>query len=161
MQALAGVAARRADFIEIKTIAALSQPITATGALIYRRPDYLAKITASPHAEQLVVEGNQLTLTEGNEAPHVIALDSHPRLGALVDAVRGTLAGNLALLRRQYNVTMTGSVAAWRLNLIPVEPGVASLIRLIAIEGTGSTLRTVRTVQANGDESRMMINPES
>ncbi|HUB46173.1 MAG TPA: LolA-related protein [Acetobacteraceae bacterium] len=160
MQALAGVPARRADFIEIKTIAALSEPITATGALIYRRPDYLAKITAAPHAEQLVVDGDQLTLTEGTEAPHVIALDSHPRLRALVDAVRGTLSGNLASLRRQYTVTMTGSLTAWRLDLTPIEAGVASLIRLIAIEGTGTTLRTVRTVQANGDESRMTINPE-
>jgi len=159
MQALARVTARRAAFTETKSIAALSEPIRDNGTLIYRRPGYLAKITAPPHAEQLVVNGDQLTLAEGTEAPHVIALYSHPRLHALVDAVRGTLSGNLDLLRRWYNVTMTGSVAAWRLVLVPIDPGVASLIRFVAIEGGGTTLHWVRTVQANGDESTMTITP--
>jgi hypothetical protein len=160
MQALARVRAHRANFVEVKSIAALSEPISTSGTLIYRRPDYLAKITRSPHPEQLVVDGNQLSLTEGSQAPRIIALDSHPRLRALVDAVRGTLSGNLALLRRWYEVTMTGSFAAWRLGLTPIDAGLASLIRFIAIEGSGTTLRAVQTVQANGDQSRMAINPE-
>jgi hypothetical protein len=160
MQALASVPARRADFIEIKSIAALSQPISANGTLDYRRPDYLAKITAPPHAEQLVVDGERLTLAEGDAAPHDIDLDSRPQLRALVDAVRGTLSGNLVLLRHWYDVGMTGSVAAWRLTLTPTDPGIASLLKFIAIEGTGATPRTIRTVQVNGDESRMTINPQ-
>ncbi len=160
MQALARVTARRANFTEIKSIAALSEPIRTSGMLIYRRPDYLAKITRSPHSEQLVVDGNQLSLAEGTQAPHIIALDSHPHLHALVDAIRGTLSGNLALLRQWYEVTMTGSIAAWRLGLTPIDAGPASLIRFIAIEGRGTALRAVQTVEANGDESRMAINPE-
>ncbi len=160
MQALARVTARRGTFIETKSIAALSEPISTSGTLIYRRPDYLAKITRSPRPEQLVVDGNQLSLAEGTQAPHIVALDSHPRLRALVDAIRGTLSGNLALLRRWYDVTMTGSFAAWRLGLTPIDAGLASLIRFIAIEGTGTALHAVQTVQANGDESRMAINPE-
>lgn len=160
MQALARVTGRRANFIEVKSIAALSEPISTSGTLIYRRPDYLAKITRSPHPEQFVVDGNQLSLAAGSQAPHVIALDSQPRLRALVDAIRGTLSGNLALLHRWYEVSMTGSFAAWRLGLTPIDAGLASLIRFIAIEGSGTTLRAVQTVQANGDESRMAINPE-
>jgi outer membrane lipoprotein-sorting protein len=160
MQALAGVATRRASFIETKSIAALSEPITASGTLIYRRPDYLAKITRSPRPEQLVVDGNQLSLAEGNQAAHIVALDSHPHLRALVDAIRGTLSGNLALLRRWYDVTMTGSFAAWRLGLTPLDAGIASLIRFIAIDGSGTRLHAVHTMQANGDESRMAINHE-
>jgi outer membrane lipoprotein-sorting protein len=160
MEALAQVTARRASFIETKSIAALSEPVSTSGTLIYRRPDYLAKITRSPRPEQLVVDGSRLSLAEGTQAPHTIALDNHARLRALVDAIRGTLSGNLALLRRWYNVTMTGSFAAWRLGLTPIDAGLASLIRFIAIDGSGTTLLAVQTVQANGDESRMAIKPE-
>jgi outer membrane lipoprotein-sorting protein len=160
MQALASVPARRAHFVEKKSIAALTEPISTTGTLAYRRPSYFAKITAPPHAEQLVVDGDRLWLAEGGQASHVIALDSRPELRALVDAIRGTLAGDLSLLRRWYEVAMTGQLAAWRLTLTPSDPSVASLIRFIVIDGTGATPRMIRTVQANGDESRMTINPQ-
>jgi outer membrane lipoprotein-sorting protein len=160
MQALASVPARRAEFVETKSIAALSQPISSRGTLVYRRPSYFAKITAPPHAEQLVVDGDRLTLAEGAQASHVIDLASRPQLGALVDAIRGTLSGNLALLERWYRVAMTGDVAAWRLVLTPTDPAIASLIRFIVIDGTGATPRMIQTVQANGDQSRMMINPQ-
>lgn len=160
MQALASVPTRRGQFIETKTIAALSQPITSTGELIYRRPGYFAKITAPPHAEQLVVDGGTLSFTQGNEASRVIDLGSRPQLGALVDAIRGTLSGDLALLRRWYHVAMSGQPAAWRLTLTPNDPSIASLIRFIVIDGTGATPHMIQTVQANGDESRMTINPK-
>jgi len=160
MQALASVPARRAQFVEVKSIAALAQPITATGTLLYRRPDYLAKITAPPHAEQLVVDGERLSLREGDEASQVIDLDSRPQLRALVDAIRGTLSGDLALLQRSYHVAMTGELPRWRLTLTPSDPAIAALIRYIVIDGTGATPRSIQTVQANGDESRMTINPQ-
>ncbi len=160
MQALASVPARRAQFVEMKSIAALSQPINTTGTLVYRRPSYFAKITAPPHAEQLVVDGDRLWLAEGDQASHVIALDSKPQMRALVDAIRGTLSGDLTLLRQWYQVAMTGQLSAWRLTLTPSDPSVASLIRFIVIDGTGATPHTIRTVQANGDESRMTINPQ-
>jgi outer membrane lipoprotein-sorting protein len=160
MQALASVPARRAQFVEVKSIAALSQPINTTGTLVYRRPSYLAKIAAPPHAEQLVVDGQRLWLTEGDQPSHVIDLDSRPQLRALVDAIRGTLSGDLALLQRSYHVAMTGKLAAWHLTLTPSDPAVASLLRFIVIDGTGATPHMIRTVQANGDESRMTINPQ-
>lgn len=160
MQALAGVPARRAQFVEIRSIAALSRPIHATGTLLYRRPGYLAKITAPPFAEKLVVDGERLWLTEGDQPSHAIDLGSRPRLRALVDAIRGTLSGDLALLRRSYHVAMTGDLGAWRLTLTPNDPAIASLIRFIVIDGAGATPRTIRTVQANGDQSRMTISPQ-
>lgn len=159
MQALASVPARRARFVETRTIAALSQPITATGTLVYRRPGYLAKVTATPRPEQLVVDGDRLTLAAGNEAARVVDLASRPQLAALVDAIRGTLAGDLALLRRWYQVTMSGGPAAWRLTLTPADASVASLIRTIVIDGSGASPRMIQTIQANGDASRMTITP--
>jgi outer membrane lipoprotein-sorting protein len=159
MLALARVPEARSRFIETKSIAALSEPLTATGTLYYRRPSHLEKITAPPHPEQLVVDGDQLALKEGDKAARVVDLGSQPRLRALVDAIRGTLSGDLALLQRWYRVEMTGSTAAWTLTLTPIDAGVASLIKFIVIQGSGASLRAMRTVQANGDDSRMTIDP--
>ena len=82
-------------------------------------------------------------------------------LGALVDAVRGTLAGDLTALRRNYTVTMQGDLAGWRLTLTPANQRVARFLRDVDIEGAGTEPRSVRIVQANGDQSLMTIQPRS
>jgi hypothetical protein len=159
MQMLARTTESHASFTEQKTLAMLTRPLNATGRLSYRRPGHLEKITLEPQAENLVVDGNRLTLTEQDAAPRVIDLDGEPAIRALVDAIRGTLSGDLAALRRSYTVTMDGSVSNWRLTLVPTDPRVAQLIVRTTIEGAGTALHLVHTTQANGDEMRMTISP--
>jgi hypothetical protein len=157
MQMLAQVQESRASFDEVRVLAMLTRPLRTTGRLYYRRPAHLEKITLEPRAESLVVDGDRLTLTEPNEAPRVIELDSEPPVRALVDAIRGTLSGDLASLRRSYAITMEGGVPDWRLTLVPTDPAVARLVAHTTIEGAGTALRLVQTAQANGDETRMTI----
>ncbi len=159
MQRLAGVTERRASFTEEKTIAALTVPVRSEGWLQYRRPGHLEKTTTAPATESLMVDGDTLSIIEGNQA-HVIDLDTVPELRALVDAVRGTLSGDLAALRRSYAVTMQGDVADWRLVLTPNNPALARMVRQIVIEGAQAELRSVRTALANGDQSVMTIGPQ-
>ena len=106
-----------------------------------------------------MVDGDRLTLTEASEPPRVIDLDSEPAIRAMVDAIRGTLSGDLAALRRSYAVTMDGGVTDWRLTLTPIDPGVARLVTRTIIAGAGAAVRLVQTMQANGDEMRMTISP--
>jgi hypothetical protein len=159
MQRLAQVPESNASFSEDKILAMLTIPLHSTGQLRYRRPAHLEKITQEPQPESLVVDGNRLTLTEANQAPRVIELDSEPTIRALVDAIRGTLSGDLAALRRSYTVIMAGSVSDWRLTLTPTDARVAQLVTRTTIAGTGAALHLVQTVQANGDEMRMTISP--
>ena len=159
MQMLARVPESSATFAEVKVLAMLTRPLRATGRLLYRRPAYLEKVTLEPQPERLVVDGNRLTLTEVNEAPRIIDLDAEPAIRALVDAIRGTLSGDLVALRRSYAVTMEGGVSDWRLTLTPLDSGVARLVTRTTIVGAGTALRLVQTTQANGDEMRMTIGP--
>ncbi len=155
---LAQVEESNARFDEIRTFAMLTRPLRATGRLQYRRPAQLAKITEQPQPESLVVDGGRLTLTEADAPPRVIALASEPVIRALVDAIRGTLSGDLAALRQSYAVTMEGTVSGWRLTLVPSNQSVARLVTRTVIEGSGTALHLVQTTQANGDEMRMTIS---
>lgn len=161
MQMLARVQESHATFIEIKVMANLTRPLQSSGRLSYHRPSHLEKITLEPQAEELVVDGNRLMLAEGNEAPRTIDLNGEPVIRALVDAIRGTLSGDLTALRRSYRVNMEGDPTAWRLTLTPMDPGVAQLIVSTTIEGAGTSLRTVQTALTNGDVNRMTIAPIS
>jgi hypothetical protein len=161
MKMLARVQESYATFTEVKLIANLTRPLHGTGRLFYRRPSHLEKMTVEPEAESLVVDGDLLTLTEGNAAPRIVDLNGEPVIRALVDAIRGTLSGDLAALRRSYRVRMDGNLSAWRLVLIPTDPSVEQLVAATTIEGAGTSLRMVETRQTNGDDIRMTVTPIS
>ncbi len=157
MARLAAVPERRATFREERRIAALTEPLLSTGILLYRRPGHLEKLTTWPDAESLVVEGDRVVLTEGNDPPRVIPLSADAGLRALVDAFRAPLAGDLAALTRSFRVQGNGNTAAWQLDLTPVSPAVARFLRSVRVAGGGTELRSIAVVQANGDEQDITI----
>lgn len=161
MQLLAQVAESHSTFTEVKTIAALTIPLYANGELFYRRPDYFAKVTKQPQPETMVVEGDRLTISTADEPSREIDLASQEMIRGLVEAIRGTLAGKLALLQQIFHVEMYGDLAGWRLTLTPTDSAVKLAVSRIVIEGTQNSLRFIHTVQANGDESRMTITQVS
>lgn len=159
MAQLAAVPERRARLVEEKRLAVLDQPLRSTGRLLYRRPDHLEKITVSPEPESLVVNGDRLVLTQGQEPPRVVDIASQPDLRALVDAVRGSLAGDLAALRRSFAVTASGTLGAWRILLVPTDPGAARMLARVELRGAGDAPREVDIRQADGDDDRLLIEP--
>lgn len=160
MRSLASVAARQASFTEEKHLAALDRPLVSSGQLHYRRPSYLQKLTQSPQREVLTVDGDRLTMTDPTTgADRVMDLDSTPEVSALVDLVRGTLAGDLAALQRHCRVTVDGTARSWRLSLTPTEARLAGFIREVRIGGEGTEPLVIDTIEANGDWSRMTIDP--
>jgi len=160
MAALARIPERHATFHEQKTLAALAEPLLSSGTLNFRRPDHLEKITLTPIHEILVVDAGRLTVTQDNHPSRVLDLGSHPEIRALVEAILGTLRGDLPALTRSYTVRLSGSMARWELTLAPADARLARLVRSITIDGAATELRSIRTQQANGDESRMTITPQ-
>lgn len=159
MASLAAVPERRAAFQETRRFAALDQPLLSTGRLLYRRPGYLEKITNWPQPERLVIDGQRMVLTTGNEPPRVLDLGGQPELRTLVDAIRGPLAGDLAALRRAFTVTPSGTEDGWTLVLLPLDPRAARLLRRAEVSGRAAVVGGVRLMQANGDEQQMAIRP--
>ncbi len=160
MHRLAAVRQSRALFTETKTLAALQVPLRSSGRLAYQRPDQLEKITTWPRTEVLEVRGGRLSLT-ADGATRTVELADEPAIGALVEAILGTLAGDLDGLRRWYDVAATGMPSAWRITLRPRGAALAKLVREVAITGAGARLSRVHTLAANGDSTVMTITPAS
>ena len=159
MADLAAVPERHAAFVEIKTLRALAAPVETHGTLAWRRPDHLEKITFPPHPERLVLDGQTLGLTLGDQPAREIALAGAPPVAGLIEAIRASLAGDLAALRRYYDVGLEGDRANWRLTLVPSDPAIARFLRVARIEGSGPTPSLVTFEQSNGDRSVMRITP--
>jgi outer membrane lipoprotein-sorting protein len=160
MARMAAITERHENFQEEKRFAALDQPLRSSGQLIYVRPAYLSKITTGPEPETLVVDGDRLTLTTADRQTRSFRVDRRPEISALVDAVRGTLAGNLDLLETHFKVSVQGGNADWTLVLTPVEPDVRRLIQNVVVGGHGTDIRTLRIIGANQDQQIMTITEQ-
>ncbi|WGF86686.1 outer membrane lipoprotein carrier protein LolA [Marinivivus vitaminiproducens] len=157
MDRLASVSEREVAFREEKTLSALEDPLVSTGTLLYRRPDHLEKRTLQPAREDLVVDGDRLRIKLGDEPERTLDLAAQPELGALIDTIRGTLAGDLDLLRRSYTVAGESGPDGWRLVLTPTDRRLARFVDRVEIRGADAHPASIDITQANGDRQSITI----
>jgi hypothetical protein len=157
MELMAQVPARQDRFTETKTMAILTKPLILTGTLAYSRPDRVEKHVLAPYEEHLIVQGDQLTLAN-KDGTKRIGVKSHPLIWSFVEAIRASLAGEVAALRRFYHIKVEGTSKEWSLTLRPLDPQAASYLSSIRLRGHGNRLVLVEIDEAGGDRSVMTIH---
>ncbi|MFJ1210664.1 outer membrane lipoprotein carrier protein LolA [Burkholderia pyrrocinia] len=158
MSTLAQHKSGRATFTETKYLSIATQPVESSGELVFVAPDHLEKHTLSPKPEHLVVDGDMLTV-ERNNRKYTLALARYPELGAFIDSIRATLAGNRFALEQVYKVALAGRGDDWTLTLTPLDSRMLKVVSTITLDGTRDMLRSVAIRQADGDHSVMRLQP--
>jgi hypothetical protein len=161
MRRFAALPASRATFTEEKAIPELDLPLPSEGSLTWQAPDRLEKRTTSPIEEVLRVEGSRLDYERSDRGiRREFSLDEQPEMRALVEAIRGTLAGDAAALRRYYQIEFDGTAeGAWRMDLVPLSLRVRAAVQRIRLAGRGAQVLAVDT-EGNGGVTRMRITPQ-
>ena len=162
MAALAQNGPGTVRFAETKTSALLKAPIESSGTLTYAAPSRLEKRTLAPRDERFAVDGETVVVemaarNAGEKRRLELRLGDYPAIRAFVESIRGTLAGDLAALRRHYRVELEGTWSDWRLHLLPSDPQMAELVLKVVIGGAGGEVRRVEILEASGDRSVMTI----
>jgi hypothetical protein len=150
----------RVEFIEQQFLSVLSRPIESSGELRYDAPDRLEKRTLKPHAETLVLTGEELTV-ERAHSRRVMDLHAYPQVLPFVESIRATLAGDRKALERLFRLDFAGSVSRWTLTLVPLESKVRQSVSQVRIEGAGDQLLKVEIRQPDGDRSLMTLRPST
>ncbi len=160
MAGLAAVRERRAAFVEEKAVPELDLPLRSEGMLAWSAPDRLERRVTTPIEERLVLEGARLIYERPDRGlRRDFTLSDQPEMGALVEAIRGTLAGNLTTLRRHYDLAFdTEADGSWRIVLIPLSLRLRGAVQRITVTGAGGEVLGIET-QANDGISRMRITP--
>jgi len=158
MQRFSEVRRSTAYFSEHKRLAMLNEPLDSSGTLAYVAPDKLQKNTLLPKPERVAVDGDKLTIEQSGEpGSRTVSLRDAPELGAFVESIRATLAGDLPALQRHYNVTVEGSLEAWQMTLEPKERRLREMVKWIRITGRDASIRSIDSEEADGDRSEMTI----
>ena len=160
MRAMAAVPQREDRFAEDKVVPELDLPLPSTGTLRWQAPDRLEKHTTAPIEERLRVQGGRMLYERPDRGlRREFGLDEQPELRALVESIRATLAGDLATLRRHYEVRFEGAAEGpWRLVLVPLSPRVRAAVQRIGIAGRGPQVLLVET-EGGGGVTRLRITP--
>lgn len=153
MAALAGTRSTDAEFEEAKSIAGLADTLPSRGTLTWRAPSTLEKRVVEPFLERVTVSGDRLVYERAGRERQEVRLDQAPEVRALVEAIRSTLAGDLAVLRQHYEIGFSGTVQDWTLRLSPLSVRVRAVVQRVEVQGTGGHITRFETV---GNESSVM-----
>lgn len=160
MAAMRQVPAATARFVERKQMRVLDQPLQSSGKLIYVAPDLLQKETLTPVPSRLTLNRDRLIMDQPGGKSRELALSDYPEMGALVESIRATLAGDLATLTRHYTATLTGGPMEWSLLLEPRDNRLRDLVSAIRIRGSGNRIRGMETMESDGDRTLMTMTPD-
>lgn len=156
MHGLAQIRSGHASFLEKKYIAMLDKPVESSGDLFYSAPDHLGKRTLKPKTESMTVDGGALIIERGHQKYH-LQLQDYPEVGAFIDSIRGTLAGDRKALERNYRLSLDGTAERWTLQLLPADEKMQAVVRRIRITGVRDAVRSIEITQTDGDSSLMLI----
>ncbi|HSW06633.1 MAG TPA: LolA-related protein [Aquabacterium sp.] len=158
MNVLSQVRSGEARFTEQRQVKGLDAPLVSSGTLSFAAPDRFTRKTLAPRPETMAVDGKIVTL-ERNGRSRSLVLDAAPEMEAIVESVRGTLTGNAQSLQQHFKVKVSGTLAQWTLELLPIEPRLQVMLASVRISGRRAELRTVEMRLADGDRSLMQIEP--
>lgn len=175
MHNLAQVEVSHAFFIEKKSIAMLTAPIESSGELIYKAPNYLEKRTLKPKLESMILDNDVLIIElasqqrspisnqnspQSSHQKYNLQLQSYPEIAVFIESIRGTLAGDLATLQKNYQLNLKGDADHWVLSLIPIDPKMQDIVQIIDITGSLAVLQSIKISQTDGDSSLMLIEQQ-
>jgi hypothetical protein len=158
MAAFARVPSAESRYVEQKQVSMLEIPLNYEGRLTYRAPDYLKKEITSPRPESYEIAKGRLVIEQGGQRRE-LGLDEIPPLHAFVESLRATLAGDLAALRRHYDVEFESQKRGWTLHLKPRAAQVQRYLKEVTLQGREATITMAEIRENSGDFSRMSITP--
>jgi outer membrane lipoprotein-sorting protein len=135
----------------------LERPLHTSGELFFDAPDRLEKRTLEPSAQQLIAEGDQLTLIRGRHRASM-RLSDYPQLSPLLDGLRATLAGDRATLEKDFRLSLAADGTGWALTLQPLASDARPLYQRIEIRGQGADIHQVLLERSNDERTTMTLS---
>lgn len=153
-----GMPDHQATFQEERRHLLLKDPIRLHGTLRFRAPDRLEKHTLAPHREDLVVDGDWVTVSLPDRDMNArLKITDDPVLYGLLFSLRALLNGDVAALEQQFFVEAWGDGAAWTIRLRPRAGALADRIQTVRMAGSAGWIAKIEMWETTGDYLRMTI----
>jgi outer membrane lipoprotein-sorting protein len=136
--------------------ALLKRPLHTSGELFFDAPDRLEKKTLLPTPQDLIVEGDQVTIIRGTHRTSM-QLSDYPQLSPLLNGIRATLAGDRSTLEKDFQIALTANGSDWSLNLQPLASEAQPVYKRIEIRGVDGNVKGVILERVTGERTTMSL----
>lgn len=151
--------ARTLKFDEERSSPWLSQPVISSGQL-RRVGDVLEKQIEHPERALWRLLPDRMVWIDANGSnQRLVAYASAPAAGALAQALRQLLAGELMSLGERFSPALGGDAASWTLRLQPREPALARAIDYLEVAGRQGTLERIVLAERSGAMTTTRLHP--
>ncbi len=156
---LKSVPAHAVTFHELRESPWLAVPIESRGTMHYS-PQWLDKRVESPRQEtwRLLSDRMEWVGPAGTGTKQIL-FSQAPALGALANALRRVVTGDLLALERDYLIVLQGDLRAWTVQLQPKKAEVAHHLDHIELQGAGASLQVFIVVERQGERTTTRFGP--
>lgn len=151
--------ASTASFHELQYRLVLKEPIERRGEFHFEPPSLFEKRVRAPVAETYRLDGETLSIALPDRKVRRVSLRNQPLLGGLLLGFKAVVSGHLEMLAPGFEVQVSGSPEAWRMDLRPTQPDVAKYIEAIHVTGKGSEPLRFEILECNGDRTITAVEP--
>ena len=148
-----------ASFHEQQYRRVLKEPIERRGEFHFEPPSLFEKRVLAPVTETYRLDGETLSIALPDRKVRQVSLRNQPLLGGLLLGFRAVVSGHLDMLADSFEVQVSGTSEAWRIDLRPTQADVAKYIGAIHVTGKGSEPLRFEILERNGDRTITAIEP--
>ena len=138
------------DFKEEKHAFYLDEPIESSGYLQFYAPNKLNKFIIKPEKVSQKLDGNTLTILDGNKT-HMVDLNDHPEFSIILRSIINVLSGNHAALKKDFKIKFESKPSGWTLSLRPHDSFIAGHVESIQIFGKKNIFLKMIVKEPNND----------
>jgi hypothetical protein len=144
------------EFAEARFSALLVAPLIVGGELAYPAAANLERIVTTPHRERTSIHGDSVSVTRDGERSRTFALRRAPELRGMLTLFIGLLAGDAGSITSEFEVSVSGSTDAWKLELTPRDTALRRRLTALTANGAGGDLRCI-TMRNPDDGATVML----
>ncbi|MBL4692745.1 MAG: outer-membrane lipoprotein carrier protein LolA [Magnetovibrio sp.] len=142
----------RVMFNEERHVRYLKTPVQVTGWVRFTPPERFERQITHPLSENFVIEGDQVVITNEHGKTNTLTLAQHPALQALALGIRATLLGDLKTLKSAFEVTVSGTLDAWTIKLVPMNSKAQQKLQRLMFKGVQGRFTTMSIIESETDK---------
>jgi hypothetical protein len=144
----------RAEFAQIKQMAALKRPLVNSGRLVFSRRHGVLWQIEQPYRMSYVLGEERIIEISADGARRERSLREIPGLAQVGRVFRAILGANAVALREIFDVSVQGDPTKWEIELKPRQAQLAQFLSSLKLSG-GRFVENIRIEEVGGDETQI------
>lgn len=145
------------SFTEVRFSKLLRAPLIVSGDLGYAGPESLDRRVTTPYREHTAIRGESVKVEREGEKPRSFALKHAPELRGLLSGFSAMLSGDVASLRKTFEVQLSGDDESWLLELTPTDTKARRRLQRIEVSGRQGEPRCFSMTTTDGATSVLLL----